>query len=530
MVADLTLADRLRSASDELTELLRLVADEGPSDPPLIADPHSLLTARWSESAVHRVSATVVDVIVGPDTWAVFLSVCGWVDAVSCSVDVVVRAACCDGQLTALSVCSTDDDLLEQMLGVDGPSTVMARRSPVASPRAAAVVATMLLTLAGVGIDELGVTEPVAAASPLSAAASASDAVVAATSAPATTASQPTNVVPATQVTAVASPVNLAASASNPAPPPESSQFAASTNGTSKSVRTSGPSEPRRVISGEGADPSMLTLPTGVYVYSTNADLRNIPVTNVSSGRTTDALPKLPEWSERGDAWGRVWAPSVIAVGDQYVMWYTTLDAQSGLQCISVATSDSPMGPFVDSSTGPAICPVADGGAIDPDVFVDIDGRIYLHYKTDGNCCGLTTRIEAVELAADATEVISKPKVLLSAKSKRTRDLIEGPSMANKDGRYVLLVSHGDWANETYRTDRAVCESAVGPCRIEAKNVLGRQGIGAGGASFVDSTADAAIVFHAWQPDKPSHADGGVRQTWALDSSAVLGKSKSART
>ena len=59
-------------------------------------------------------------------------------------------------------------------------------------------------------------------------------------------------------------------------------------------------------------------------------------------------------------------SPETIAWADgTYRMYYTTALAGEDRQCISVATSDTPAGPYTDDSTEPLICEIEDGGSID---------------------------------------------------------------------------------------------------------------------------------------------------------------------
>ncbi len=58
-----------------------------------------------------------------------------------------------------------------------------------------------------------------------------------------------------------------------------------------------------------------------------------------------------------------VWAPEVAAVDGGYARYYTARDRASGRQCIGVATSASPDGPFAPVGTDPLVCPTAEGGA-----------------------------------------------------------------------------------------------------------------------------------------------------------------------
>jgi beta-xylosidase len=68
-------------------------------------------------------------------------------------------------------------------------------------------------------------------------------------------------------------------------------------------------------------------------------------------------------------------------------MYYAPeLKNQTGIHCISLATSTQPGGPYIDTSSEPMICPAADGGAIDPAFYRDLspaDGSCYVLYKID---------------------------------------------------------------------------------------------------------------------------------------------------
>ena len=68
-----------------------------------------------------------------------------------------------------------------------------------------------------------------------------------------------------------------------------------------------------------------------------------------------------------------------------------TTNGESSAMCISRATSANPAGPFVDDSSSAFVCPLAQGGAIDPSVFVAPDGTPWLLWKSDGDCCNMPT-------------------------------------------------------------------------------------------------------------------------------------------
>lgn len=74
-----------------------------------------------------------------------------------------------------------------------------------------------------------------------------------------------------------------------------------------------------------------------------------------------DALPCPAAWAPDRAVAGRmtkeVWAPGVAEVEGRFVAPYSVRqDLERDRFCISVATSSGPLGPFVDTSTGPVVC------------------------------------------------------------------------------------------------------------------------------------------------------------------------------
>ncbi len=170
------------------------------------------------------------------------------------------------------------------------------------------------------------------------------------------------------------------------------------------------------IFNGDFADPFMLATPEALFAYATNTTTANIPVVELPKGNTTDgeylgdALPNLPAWTVKGFQW----APSVWARPDgKFVMHYTTPAPSPGFaqprrQCISRAVADVPGGPYVDDSTEPFICPLDQGGAIDPSIFMDGDTP-YLLWKSDGDCCSLPTVIYSQQLSPDGLSTAGPP-------------------------------------------------------------------------------------------------------------------------
>jgi beta-xylosidase len=254
-------------------------------------------------------------------------------------------------------------------------------------------------------------------------------------------------------------------------------------------------------------DPYVLEVEGTYYAYATNGHGANVQVLRsvdlvhwerVEGQR--DALPKLPDWSRSFS--GLTWAPSVLRRGDRFVLYYVARYVDGGRQCISYALGDDPLGPFTDSNPAPFICPLMEGGAIDPEPFVNSDGSLYLLWKNDGNCCGQPVYLYAQRLSEDGTQLAGKPQRLIAYDQAWEEPLIENPSMVLHDGQYTLIYSANRYQDRTYAVGYAACESATGPCvKPQEGPVLASQGdeVGPGGASFFRAAdGELWIAYHAW--------------------------------
>jgi beta-xylosidase len=261
------------------------------------------------------------------------------------------------------------------------------------------------------------------------------------------------------------------------------------------------------------ADPAILAVGNRYYAYATRNGAQNIPVmlsTDLAAWTLSiDALPRLPEW-----AGGRTWAPTVLrltspaaraqderADGERYVMWYTARDRTSARQCISVAVADGPLGPFVDSSTRPAICQVELGGSIDPEVFVD-GGKAYLLWKSDDNALGNATTLWAAPLNSEGTSVGTHVR-LLAASSGWHSNLIEGPAMAVDRGAYYLFYGANRWNSAAAAIGYAACTTPLGPCTDVTSDApwLASMPTALGPSGphiFRDVDGKQRIAYHAW--------------------------------
>ena len=287
------------------------------------------------------------------------------------------------------------------------------------------------------------------------------------------------------------------------------------------SAAHAGPGPSREpAYAGDFPDPSVLVTSSGYYAYATNSGGDNVQVRrSTDDGRTwrrhPDALPRLPRWA----APGLTWAPSVERRGDRYVMYYTARYRRAARQCISVATSTTPVGPFVDTSAKPLVCQLSRGGSIDPAPFRDADGVGYLLWKSDDNALGRRSVLWSQRLRDDGLGLLGAPVAVLRQDRPWEGYTMEGPTMVRVGKAYYLFYSSGWYDSANYAIGYAVCTSPRGGCRkvttagpwLRSRSLAA----GPGGQSvFRDRSGRWRIAYHAWDPRKVGYRAGGVRQLW----------------
>ncbi len=295
------------------------------------------------------------------------------------------------------------------------------------------------------------------------------------------------------------------------------------------------------IYDGDFADPTALPSGNTLYFYASSSQRSrydpgaNLPVIALSrgagfSGRLAgDALPKVPTWSVPGYQWGPdVWARP----GGTYVLYYSTpatvplgclakppahgcvktVNGETNAECISRATSASPAGPFVDNSSSAFICPLDEGGAIDPSVFVDSSGTPWLLWKSDGDCCDEATYIYSQQLSSDGLSTVGPAHRLLGATQPWEDHLVEAPSMIEDHDHVWLFYSGSLWGHKTYGIGIARCASVVGPCTkpLDHAWVASREdGVGdqgPGGEEFYETGSIVWMVHHGLAPGQSGNS------------------------
>lgn len=261
------------------------------------------------------------------------------------------------------------------------------------------------------------------------------------------------------------------------------------------------------VIDRDFPDPDLLKVGDTYYAYATNAAGDNIQAAKstdlVTWERIRDPLPVLPLWV-RG---GFTWAPEVTttADGSGYVMYFTARDLESDKQCIGVATSDSPEGPFTDSSEQAFICQLDQGGSIDASSFADEDGSRYVLWKNDGNCCGLPVNLYIQPISADGLTLEGESTQLITNDQPWEGNLVEAPTLWKNNGTYFLFYSANNYAGIDYATGYAVADAVTGPYTKPSSTPLmstrlpNPGALGPGGQDIVvDDDGETWIAYHSW--------------------------------
>jgi len=275
-----------------------------------------------------------------------------------------------------------------------------------------------------------------------------------------------------------------------------------------------GPS--RDVYDGDLGDPYVLPVSQGGKVvrfvaFGTGDWPARVPTAH-SSDLTTwqqggDALPQLPAWTAPDPRNSLSWAPAALQTDAGYLLYITLPDARSGQQCIAVARSATPEGPYVGVGDGPLLCQHDLGGSIDPAVTRDRAGHLHMLWKNDGNAVGRPSSLWEQQLTADGVGVAGTPHQLLTADQPWHGGIVEEPAVIPAGGGgWWLFYSGNAFDQPEYATGLAYCPSLSGPCRSTSTDPFlatpalqqERQFAPGGLETFHDAHGDLWAVFDTW--------------------------------
>jgi beta-xylosidase len=237
-----------------------------------------------------------------------------------------------------------------------------------------------------------------------------------------------------------------------------------------------------------------------------------------------DALssPDLVHWTRhkgvmdvKDVAWAAyaIWAPSALELKGKYYLFFAANDIQKKDTFpggIGVAVSNSPGGPFVDALGKPLIGEFHNGAQpIDPFVFRDDDGTIYLYYGGQAHC-------NVVRLSPDLKSVVPMKD------GEMYREImpdhyVEGPFLIKRKGVYYFMWSEGSWENSTYGVAYAKSASPTGPFErvgkiLETDSAIAN-GPGHHSVLQIPGTEEWYIVYHR----HPLGTSGANQRVLAID-------------
>lgn len=207
------------------------------------------------------------------------------------------------------------------------------------------------------------------------------------------------------------------------------------------------------------------------------------------------ALNKEDVWADR---W--FWAPEVYHVNGKFYMYYSA-DSH-----ICVATSDSPLGPFVQKTQKPMI---EGEKSIDNSLFIDSDGKPYLFFDRFND--GLNIWVAELQENLIDIKVETMRKCIHVSQEWETvwPRVNEGSFVVQHKGIYYMTYSANHYQSPFYGVGVATAPSITGPwTKYEGNPILQKPGklVGVGhSAMFTDKNGQLRIVFHAHNNSSEVH-------------------------
>jgi arabinan endo-1,5-alpha-L-arabinosidase len=252
------------------------------------------------------------------------------------------------------------------------------------------------------------------------------------------------------------------------------------------------------------------------------------------------ALSGTPDWVAQevpGFSSGRFWAPDVIKVKNQYLLFYSASAFGVNTSTIGVASSPTltrsdPAYKWTDQGKVVTSRTNDDFNAIDPAAILDTDGRLWMAFGS------FWSGIKLIELDPDTGRRIAENSPMYTLAHY---DATEGAYIYKRDGSYFLFVSLGMCCRKelsTYNMRVGRSDRITGPyVDKDGKDMLLGGGtpvmashigplIGPGHAGIVEKDGKYYLSFHVESNSAGGQADGtfGIRPlTWDSKGWPVVG-------
>lgn len=204
---------------------------------------------------------------------------------------------------------------------------------------------------------------------------------------------------------------------------------------------------------------------------------------------------RLPAWVDPVSP--DIWAPDLHEINGRYVLYFSGNERghTERHMGIGVAWSLRPEGPY-----RPLDEPLVSGPGyrnIDPAVFRDDDGTLYLYWGSEGK------PILVQQVAPDGLSLVGEPRIALQpVPFSRYLRLIEGPWVIKRGGYYYMFVSGSSFLPGQYAVSVARAASPLGPFEYYPGNpILQGNDVWASpghNAVIQDDAGQDWIVYHGY--------------------------------
>jgi beta-xylosidase len=238
------------------------------------------------------------------------------------------------------------------------------------------------------------------------------------------------------------------------------------------------------------ADPSAHVFDGRVYLYLTNDSGNDGKYWNGKDWRAF-STSDMRTWKDHGSiaqvsnfSWAKelAWAPNAVKIRNAYYLIVPVERTKIG-----VLRSNSPTGPFVDHIGEPLIDKARDANTgaepIDPAVFVDGDGKIYMAFGTR------TPKV--VELTPDLKRIAGPIRDVKIEGAPSSAPYGEAPWIHKRGGTYYFSYSTGWPGQIVYATGK----SPVGPFTYRGV-ILDRMNTLTNHQALVDFKGKSYIFYH----------------------------------
>ncbi|TQJ52783.1 arabinan endo-1,5-alpha-L-arabinosidase [Streptomyces sp. SLBN-115] len=254
-------------------------------------------------------------------------------------------------------------------------------------------------------------------------------------------------------------------------------------------------------------DPTMIRTSAGRYLlYATGGGLSYRTSTDrIAFSAGGDAFSTRPSWwSSYGTT--EAWAPDISYQGGKYLMYYAVSTFGSNKSAIGLAGSSTGLpGSWTDYGTVYTSTTSSDYNAIDPNLFVDDDGKWWLSFGS------WWTGIKMIRIDPATGKQLASDTARRSIASRPTgTKAVEAPYIVKRGGYYYLFASYDTCCagtSSTYKVKAGRATAVTGPYYDKNGVAMTNNGgtavleshgsvIGPGGQSILHDTDGDLIVYH----------------------------------